>query len=69
MIAPLFTDFKQSKENRQWIDQRSAERTSEPDSIQRMNFRISSGRVGGQVNLLQYISSNYTASNIILWLG
>ena len=71
MIAPRFTQFKQGKKNKQWIDQRSAVRTSEPCSIQRMNFCISSGRVGVSSQLIviyniKLCGVNYN-SVVLLW--
>jgi len=69
MIAPLFTGFKQSKENKQWVYKRGAVRTSEPDSIQRMNLRISSGRKGGSVQFIViYIIELYGVNNYMVSL-
>ena len=70
MIAPLFAGLKQGKENKQWIDQRSAVRTSEPCSIQRMNFCVSSGRVGGsnQLIVIYNIKLYGVKYNSVVWL-
>jgi hypothetical protein len=50
MISPPFKGSKKGKNIRKWIEERSARETARLGSIQRMNFRISSGGIGSSIH-------------------